>query len=141
MWLIDFLGCGSLVRVCHPDARVLAQSGFYYRHSLDDSLEKSLPAGGTPSRHYRMCSACEIIAGLPEGIKVNVAQALLREVDVEWDTGTLACRLSRNRKSGLERSDKIKEDRRRGCIAEPPASGRSIAWLIETATAVWSEAT
>jgi hypothetical protein len=24
-----------------------------------------------------MCSACEIIVGLPEGIKVNVAQALL----------------------------------------------------------------
>jgi hypothetical protein len=38
-----------------------------------------------------MCSACEIIVGLPEGIKVNVAQALLREVDVECGTGTLAC--------------------------------------------------
>jgi hypothetical protein len=24
-----------------------------------------------------MCSACEIIVGLPEGIKVNVAQAFL----------------------------------------------------------------
>jgi hypothetical protein len=34
------------------------------------------PADGTFPGHYRMCCACEIIVGLPEGIKVNVAQAL-----------------------------------------------------------------
>jgi hypothetical protein len=44
-----------------------------------------------------MCSACEIIVGLPEGIKVNVAQALL------------PVGLSRNGKSVLKRSDKTGE--------------------------------
>jgi hypothetical protein len=49
-----------------------------------------------------MCSACEIIVGLPEGIKVNVAQALLREVDVECGTGILPVGLSKQLQKRFE---------------------------------------
>jgi hypothetical protein len=66
---------------------------------------------------------------LPEGIKVNVAQALL------------PVGLSRNCQSGLERSDIQGQHGGEAQFAEPPASGQTTFQDIEAAKAVWSVAT
>jgi hypothetical protein len=102
---------------------------------------------------------------LPEGIKVNVAQALLpvglsrncqsglERSDIQGQHGGEAqfaeppasrqntALLDRSRQSGLERSDIQGQHGGETQFAEPPASGQTTFQDIEAAKAVWSVAT
>src|SRR6476660_7620843 len=80
-----------------------------------------------PHADYRRRSACEIIVGLPQGIKRNVAQAFLPVLAVggEGMTSWNIASLDRHCKSGLQRSDIMKIHRGRGRPARRAACIRA----------------